>query len=418
MSKLLFTMVIQKIREYSGEGKFSFNIGEIVNVDSKFNLYFFTNGKIEVRCYLNMFSKEAVKIVNENSKRVIEVELEGIVELPKGIINIGKLYINSINIRFNEGALNSTIKLVAFSEANLKFYEQTPLKVNVRYGIVNFVFGGCEMTRVGEHGFKYDKFSVKIDETDVTFNQMNDYKKITEQLKIHKSILVTSEAILECEYSKITLKGDIINNSLNLMSFATGTYLSWIYEDIFENEKLVETKLLPHKTMNYNHRDLVIDSDHLGNCDLKLFLENVYNNYLKFKNSLGLYPVIDYYISSKSIKDLLEIKYLVAVTLLDCLTSYLSDYFNEQNKQEDLSTFKNRILAILKEFSIRYEEQELDFIKTRDKIVHTGRFPTNKPPLEEYHKLINLIDRILLKILGYTGSYLNIANHYKKDVLS
>jgi len=67
MSKLLFTMVIQKIREYSGEGKFSFNIGEIVNVDSKFNLYFFTNGKIEVCCYLNMFSKEAVKIVNENN---------------------------------------------------------------------------------------------------------------------------------------------------------------------------------------------------------------------------------------------------------------------------------------------------------------------------------------------------------------
>lgn len=411
-------MVIQKIREYSGEGKFSFNVGEIVNIDSKFNLYFFANGKIEVSCYLNMFSKEAVKIVNENSMKLIEVALEGSVESPKGKISIEKLYIDSINIRFNEGALNSIVKLVAFSEANLKFYEETPSKVNIRFGMVNFVFGGCEMTRLGEHGFKYDKFSVKIDETDITFKQMDDYKRITEQLKIDKSILVTSEAMLECDYSQMRLKEDIIDNSFRLMSFATGTYLSWIYEDIFENEKLVETKLLPHKTMNYNHRDLVIDSDHLGNCDLKLYLETAYNNYLKFKDSLGFYAVIDYYVSSKSIKDLLEIKYLVAVTLLDCLTSYLSDYFKEKNKQEDLSTFKNRVVSILKEFNIQYKEQELDFIKTRDKIIHTGRFPANKSPLEEYHKLINFIDRILLKILGYNGSYLNIANRYKKESLS
>ena len=64
-------------------------------------------------------------------------------------------------------------------------------------------------------------------------------------------------------------------------------------------------------------------------------------------------------------------------------------------------------------FNIAYTEEELDFIKIRDKIVHTGKFPKNKSPLEEYHNVINFIDRIILKILGYTGEYLNIKNHYK-----
>jgi len=410
--------MIQKIREYNGKGKFIFNVNGNVVVESEFKLLFFSNGVVEVYCSLNMFPKEAVKIINENKIKLIEVKLDGLVESPRGRIMIEKLYINSININFREGQLWSSVKLTAFSEVSLRFYEQNPKKIRIYFGLVNFIFGGCEKTEIQNYGFKYDKFSVKIDGTDILFKQIEDYKTISEQLKSTKGILITSEAILEDDYSQIVSKEKMIDDSLTLLSFATGTYITWIYEDIFEGDKLVETKLLPHKTINYRHRDLVIDSDHLGQCDLKNFLEKVYTNYKNLKEKLGLYAVIEYYVCSKSINNLLEIKYLIAVTSLDCVTSYLSDYFKEKEENVDLSTFKNRLIAILKEFKIDYVEAELDFIKTRDKIVHTGKFPKNKSSLDEYHKLINFIDRIILKILGYTGDYLNIENQYKKETLS
>lgn len=234
--------------------------------------------------------------------------------------------------------------------------------------------------------------------------------------KKEKTILATSEAIiLQCPNSELTLKKDIINKLMELISFASGTYVTWIYEDTVKENKIIATKLLPHKTINYHHRDLGIDTDHLGHCDLKNFLEGVYKNYAHLREKLGLFAVIEYYVSSKSINNLLEINYLVAVTALDCLTSYLSDYFREKNQNEDLSTFKNRLIAVCKEFNITYNEDDFNFIKIQDKIVHTGKFPQDKSPLEEYHNVINFVDRIILGILGYTGEYLNIKNHYKKE---
>lgn len=411
-------MTFQKFREYSGIGKFIFKLEKEVEIASNFTLSFFSNGDAENYCSLNMFSKDGIEILNRYKTGSIEVELDGNIS-PNGKIEIKKLGLTSSHINSNDKTSSCTIKLQVLSEISIKFYKEIPKNVGVHFGLVNFIFGGCNKTQIGESGFKYDKFSIKVDNNNITFKQLDNYKEISEQLKAKKGILTTSEAISQCVYSEIKSMEALLSNIATLISFAVGTYVTWIYEDIFENGKLVETKLLPqHKTINYNHRDFVIDSDHLGHCDLKEFLEKSYKNYKMYKEDLGLYAVLDYYVSSKSIKDLLEIKYLVAVTSLDCLTSYLSDFFDKTGKKLDLCTFKNRMIALLEEFSITYNEDELDFIKTRDKIVHIGRFPKSKSPLNEYLKIINLIDRIVLNILRYSGKYQDIRNHYKKEILS
>jgi hypothetical protein len=65
-----------------------------------------------------------------------------------------------------------------------------------------------------------------------------------------------------------------------------------------------------------------------------------------------------------------------------------------------------------------HEDHELDFILTRDKIVHTGRFPSGADRSSETMKLSNLLDRIMLTILGYKGKfYLNCANRYAREPL-
>jgi hypothetical protein len=73
---------------------------------------------------------------------------------------------------------------------------------------------------------------------------------------------------------------------------------------------------------------------------------------------------------------------------------------------------------LLSHFKVVYDESELDFIGTRDKIVHTGRFPTGVVPWPATMSLQNLMDRTVLTILGYRGkAYLNCAKRYEKEIL-
>ena len=206
----------------------------------------------------------------------------------------------------------------------------------------------------------------------------------------------------------------MINDILTLVSFSVGNYVTWASKAIFKGDRLVSKKLSGNRTFDYNYGYSVLFNDR--ECNLKNFIENAYSNYRVFKEDLGLNAVIRFFVSSKSIREMLEVKYLIALTSLECLTSYLSSYFKKKEKKVDLGSFKKRLIALFREFSIAYTEDELDFIKTRNTIIHTGKFPVEKSPLEEYHKVINLIDRIILKILGYRGRYVNIKNHRTEKV--
>lgn len=68
-------------------------------------------------------------------------------------------------------------------------FEETQDNVDIHFGLVNFVFGGCERTQIGEFGFSYDKFSVEIENSKITFKQSADYKKILEKQKKRKNNL-------------------------------------------------------------------------------------------------------------------------------------------------------------------------------------------------------------------------------------
>lgn len=134
----------------------------------------------------------------------------------------------------------------------------------------------------------------------------------------------------------------------------------------------------------------------------------------KYKEKLGLNVVIEYYITSRIVRPL-EAGYLLGAVTFECIESYLSAYFRERNEERDLSTFKSKTRALFDEFGITYSEDELDFVRIRDGIVHSGRFPKGKNSLEEYYKLINLLDRTLLTLLGYKGNpYSNIARQTKE----
>jgi hypothetical protein len=148
--------------------------------------------------------------------------------------------------------------------------------------------------------------------------------------------------------------------------------------------------------------------------EFEKFIETSYQNFVKYKDELGLALVIEYYVTSKVLGPL-ETSYLLGAITFECIESYLCQYFETRKMKKDLRRFKHRTKFLWEEFGVAYEESELDFVKVRDKVVHTGRFPKGKEDLKEYYGLINLLDRTLLTILGYRGNpYFNTTSMVKE----
>jgi hypothetical protein len=83
--------------------------------------------------------------------------------------------------------------------------------------------------------------------------------------------------------------------------------------------------------------------------------------------------------------------------------------------------FKALISDFCKEINCEVSEEHIQlFIKCRNKLVHTGNFycrtanseekekyPQLKNELSEYYFLVNFISKLILKIFGYNGIYLD-----------
>jgi hypothetical protein len=132
---------------------------------------------------------------------------------------------------------------------------------------------------------------------------------------------------------------------------------------------------------------------------------------------------------------LLELKYLVAVVGVECLLSYVPSYFSKIDKwklgsglldwivskirrRPGRRSLRRKMIALLEHFSIPYEQSDLRFIKIRNALVHTGRFPRSVDGVEAYNGLIHFLDRVVLRILGYQGKhYLNRLNDFQREPL-
>ena len=77
-------------------------------------------------------------------------------------------------------------------------------------------------------------------------------------------------------------------------------------------------------------------------------------------------------------------------------------------------TLKKKIDSVLKHLNFKHSELEVKRIKdNRNKIVHEVRFFDYDQPLKDYELIKFLVDKILLKILGYSGKVINYSNKHK-----
>jgi hypothetical protein len=419
-------------RTYPGSGTFSFDFGLQVAVDFKINAR--TDAWIEVATILPV-NPQTLQLINENNRRgkLVEASLTGQVSSPKnGQLTAKKLLLDTMNLDVNPQSQTLSLTMVSRDAIVIEYSTGQPNgAAELRHGLTNFVFRGCQASR-NASGVSFDKFTATIDGLFVTYQLLPSFRQTAHTLP--QDTLLTAEAIVQVKPNELDRANDVVYDSLMLLSLANGNYIASIYEDLFQQGSLVKTVLKPAKTMAYYAPDRCIDTDNLVACDLQTFLETTFKDYRRLKQDLGLAIVLEYYLQAKRAA-LLQLKYLVAVVGVECLLSYVPSYFSKIGKwklgsglldwivgkirrRPGRRSLRRKMAALLEHFSIPYEQSDLRFIKIRNVLVHTGRFPRSVDGVEAYNGLMHFLDRVVLRILGYQGKhYLNRLNDFQRESL-
>lgn len=394
-----------KMRRYEGKCEIEFDTNTTVAAD--FELVFTEDGKMDIVCSTDEIQK-VMKLLSKNQSKA---RLQGTTIEPLGKIQIPEMYLNAAKLP--EGRL--TFDTMSPVEIDIDGIEKSRA-IEVRFGLSNFAFNGCEISKIGNWHVR-DKFTVEIKNHKIIFRWIKNHKKIIENLRRIKGVQITSEAISHIRSDEIDKLRAILKNLESLLSFASGNYITTLYEDIYNKGKLTKTILNPFKTMSYNHREFVIDCDHHWNCDLKEFLETTYARFESLRHILGLGVVIEYYVTSKIVQ-IIQVKYLLGAVAFECLKSHFSEYLKKKGKPPVSGSFREKMKTLFSEFRVTHTKKDLQFIDIRNSIVHEGDFPRLVRPHDEVLKLYNLIDRTILTILGFKGNhYLNIEKQFQRETL-
>lgn len=421
-------------RSYDGHGTLNFDFG--LQVTANFSVRARSDAWITVDLTLPG-NQQTMQIMTQNSnrpKKPPEATLTGQVTSPnQGMLTAPRLILNTLEVHVHVGQpVTLELSMLCAGGVTIDF---APVLlgqlVELRHGLTNFVFEGCQYTTTGT-GFTRDKIVASLNGLQVTYKQLPNFAQITQD--IGNDVVLTSECLVEVPFSQLQQTNDSIDSSLILLSLASASWIVSIYEDVYSQGNLLSTVLKSVKTMPYHDADQLIDIKNLAGCDLQVFLETCYPVYSTLKHDLGLDIVIEYYLQAKRAA-LLELRYLVGVVEIECLLSYIPSYFTRIGKWKKGSgvwdtllskilrrpgrrSLRRKMVALLKHFQVPYTDSELRFIKVRNRIVHTGRFPQSANPHQTYDELIHFLDRVILRLLGYQGKhYLNRLNSFQREIL-
>lgn len=357
---------------------------------------------------------------------------------------------------FINGLSHGDVLTVKFHGLSLTRICKSKLKPSkFHFGITNFQFGRCV----------FSNSNVKIG-----FIKIRGYGSILDSLKINGGVRATSMAIVEllkeCEMKELE---NMLDDICLLLSFARATDINWIYYDAFSNDG---------RLLKSYHRDILTKGFRSGDPligtfpypeELSPFLGKCLDNYKTKKRELGLDLAIGYYLEAKSFSTI-ELKYLAAITALEVLNgryigekSILSKGFFKVLKEkikglvDDLSegalkeeikspikqqfvgvdpvqalinirttiiqkipelnrfSFRHCLGVMFSQLSIPISDDNLKhLIDIRNKIVHSGFSAETPLRYSDYSLLISLLDKTILKILGYDGYYLDRLNKFNR----
>ena len=294
------------------------------------------------------------------------------------------------------------------------------------------------------------------------FRPLDNYEEINRNLRINRNVEVTSEIIYLNTDNLLSIEQIIetIDDICHLLSIAQGTKIQWVNYKFYKKSHIHE-KYLSRVTSSYTPFFIIAPDIN----SIKNFMETVYSIFIEKKEIYHLKWIINAFLDSKSEQGYLGSRGLRAVVVMEMLRGYFlengsikEDIFQakiftkiKKNVRKEIkrtldSDIKNDVDLpveeiemlylkiselnrkpfgeILRKFleSINFDVTKEDdnikcFIKSRNSLVHRGRFLHDtsnkstckyKSSFEEFTFIINFIDKVILKLIGYSGLYQNI----------
>ncbi len=324
----------------------------------------------------------------------------------------------------------------------------TPARVT--YGLTNLEFWGDEKSQLESGGWVY-AFRFQVGSTEVVVRQVDGYREIVEQAKPTRTGAVTAEASVPLRRGMANLPyyDEMMDVVCSLLSLARGTRVTWHYAKLWAQDgTLIEHDYPGNVSWPWIDTGALLGG--ANGTELKLFVSCCYDAYFEARDRFNLPVVIGYYLASKCEPEMYT-KFLLACTAMETLISNFAekgtqgdlryivpeDKFKE--KRDELEglvsealvrvfprlseaqvddarvkvaeinrrSYRRLVRKMLEEVGVDFHRQaDLRFIDLRHKLVHTGVLGTDvRESLGHYSRLIELLDRVLLKILQYEGQY-------------
>jgi len=322
----------------------------------------------------------------------------------------------------------------------------------VRFGLTNLDFLPQDIDKTGRVCL-----GLVLDGTEVSIVRLPNYDKIVEYFRIQGATDLTSEVIIDTATASAGLLEGIVDNLCHLLSVARGTLIQWIYVDLYDGSGSCFERRHYSRRTKPHHSWALIDSNQPA--ETKNFLQQSYSVYVEKRDFYRLNTgLIVSYLEAKASDDNIERRGIkLAITLEMLKTVYLElpenkekefvvnekkfevliseiqaslyDVFTKNGIPKCLSSAictKGKILGLNRR-SFRYvlkklcRDIDLDvssdvdrFVECRNTLVHKGRFHcTATTPrdnsldtaLNEFGFMLHFVDRIFLKLLGYSGPY-------------
>ncbi|HUM43980.1 MAG TPA: hypothetical protein PKI14_13630 [Fervidobacterium sp.] len=364
----------------------------------------------------------------------------------------GKVVALSTSHNFNITSMVLTTMMFVAQEIELCNENQHIVGQYYRFGMANFEFKG---NRLSKTAIQDDK-QVKIYTLEFNLpwgiavvNPIPNYDDVIHKVKAQKSISVTCELIAKpSEALDLNVVMDKVGELCNLLSLARGTKVAWISaEECTEDGKARKIVLKNAVTWPFSRLPLI---DPQSSQDTILFIEKIYPEYLKLRDSYNLNTAIELYLDAKRETVYLETRALTAVALLDLLQGCHAiqhgldkikiDFDKKEKKlrsllKKDIQTlfpdikeselgemiekiselnrrsYLNLLKLLTYDLRLQIPQGELSKVKgTRNSLAHRAKFQSSNETdqLREYFRIISLIDIVFLKLLGYSGNFIKI----------
>lgn len=445
------------IAEYHGEGALTLKDGETANC--KFEAGQLATGEVLLLCD---FMSPLPSYLSVSADKFEGMTFEGFRIFAKGTTE--KNYLPDL-------PRDCSGHWAAFRlrEMSVQMTKQDVKASKVHFGVTNFEFMGTEKRHLANSPYPILPLSLNPTDgtTELSITPLEQYNSIMKRIKTLKSIDVTCEIVGDIpKDGGVARLTEIVENLCYLLSVARGTKVQWIYRDLRNGAgKPIQRTHCSRITKPFCPLP-IIDPRPEGRDETKTFIEQSYPVYVEKRDDWRLNRgAIDAYLDARMEQDYLQMRGVKLVVAMEMLKSVFLDLpdspvreyvinetdfeklipsikaeldkiFVDNNinrsyreaiysakKVEGLNrrSFRHILGKLCKHIGLQVTEEDIEhFITCRNKLIHRGRFYCEiaKPeerekceplpsPADEYFFLLNFLDRIFLKLLGFSGQYIN-----------